>query len=97
MLATENLLARFIRYSDAILRFTTDIEIPFTNNMAERDFRMAKIKQKVSGGFRTFEGLEKYARLRSYISTVKKQGRNVLQSLNAIFSNQNPNFIELFT
>lgn len=93
----ENLLARFIRYSDAILRFTTDIEIPFTNNMAERDFRMAKIKQKVSGGFRTFKGLEKYARLRSYISTVKKQGRNVLQSLNAIFSTQNPNFIELFT
>ena len=93
----ENLLARFIRHSDSILRFTTDIEIPFTNNLAERDFRMAKTKQKVSGGFRTFEGLEKYAQLRSYISTVKKQGRNVLQSLNAIFSSQNPNFIELFT
>jgi transposase len=93
----ENLLARFIRHTDAVLRFTTDSEIPFTNNIAERDFRMAKTKQKVSGGFRTFEGLEKYARLRSYISTVKKQGRNVLQSLNTIFSSQNPNFIELFT
>ena len=64
----ENLLLRLINNQDAVLRFTTDIEIPFTNNLAERDLRMSKVKQKISGGFRTFEGFQKYARLRSYIS-----------------------------
>lgn len=93
----ENLLLRLINNQDAVLRFTTDIEIPFTNNLAERDLRMSKVKQKISGGFRTFKGFQKYARLRSYISTVKKQGRNVFKSLMAIFSSQNPNYIELFT
>lgn len=92
-----NLLARIIRYEDAVLRFMNDIRVPFTNNQAERDLRMAKVRQKVSGCFRSFEGAKIYARLRSYVSTVKKQGRNVWEALKAIHQHQNPNYIELFT
>lgn len=92
-----NLLSRIIRHEDAVLRFMNDIRAPFTNNLAERDLRMAKVRQKVSGCFRSFEGAKIYARLRSYVSTVKKQGRNVWEALKAIHQYQNPNYIELFT
>jgi transposase len=92
-----NLLSRIIRHEDAVLRFMNDIRVPFTNNLAERDLRMAKVRQKVSGCFRSFEGAKIYARLRSYVSTVKKQGRNVWEALKAIHQNKNPNYIELFT
>lgn len=92
-----NLLSRIIRYEDAVLRFMNNIMVPFTNNLAERDLRMAKVRQKVSGCFRSFEGAKIYARLRSYVSTVKKQGRNVWEALQAIHKSKNPNYIELFT
>lgn len=93
----ENLLLRILTNEDAVLRFMEDPEIPFTNNMAERDLRMSKVKQKVSGCFRSAESAIMYARMRSYISTVKKQGRNVWESLLTIHQGQNPNYIELFT
>jgi transposase len=92
-----NLLSRIVRYEEAVLRFMNDIRVPFTNNLAERDLRMAKVRQKVSGCFRSFKGAQIYARLRSYVSTVKKQGRNVWEALKAIHLSQNPNYIELFT
>jgi transposase len=92
-----NLLSRIIRYEDAVLRFMNDIRVPFTNNLAERDLRMVKARQKVSGCFRSFKGAKIYARLRSYISTVKKQGRNVWEALKTIHQHENPNYIELFT
>jgi transposase len=92
-----NLLSRIIRYEDAVLRFMNDIRVPFTNNLAERDLRMVKARQKVSGCFRSFKGAKIYARLRSYISTVKKQGKNVWEALKTIHQHENPNYIELFT
>lgn len=92
-----NLLARIIKYEEAVLRFMNDHRVPFTNNLAERDLRMAKVRQKVSGCFRSFEGAKIYARLRSYISTVKKQGRNVWEALNVLHTYEKPRFIELFT
>ena len=93
----ENLLRRFVNYKDAIIRFTKDIDIPFTNNLSERDLRMSKTKQKISGCFRTSKGLAQFGRGRSYISTVKKQGRSVKMALEHAMKSSNPNYIELFT
>lgn len=79
---------RMVRYKDAILRFLWDAHIPFDNNQAERDLRMVKVKQKVSGTFRTLSGAMIFARLRSIISTFKKQQRSLLSSLTEALNDQ---------
>lgn len=68
-----------------MLRFLTDEGVPFDNNQAERDVRMAKVKMKVSGGFRTLPGAQTFATIRSYISTVKKHSRDVLEDITTAF------------
>jgi transposase len=78
-------LRRLDKYEVEVFRFYTNFDVPFDNNLAERDLRMAKVKQKISGGFRSEIGAHFFARLRSYISTAKKQGINVLEALKAIF------------
>jgi transposase len=64
-----------------VLRFLTDPRVPFTNNLAEQDGRMMKVQQKISGGFRSEAGAKDFAVIRSLLSTARKQGWNMLQTL----------------
>ena len=64
-----------------MLRFLTDPRVPFTNNLAERDGRMMKLRQKISGGFRSEQGAADFAVIRSLLSTARKQGWDLLQTL----------------
>jgi len=80
-----NLLDRLEQYDLCVLAFLVHPEVPFTNNQGERDIRMEKVRQKISGCFRTLPGAKVFARVRGYISTCRKQGRNILNELeNAI-------------
>ena len=79
----HNLLLRLASRKQDVLRFLNDPDVPFTNNQAERDGRMMKVKQKISGGFRSLQGAKDFAIVRSFISTAKKQGWNVIQVLAA--------------
>jgi transposase len=77
----HNLLLRLAERRQDVLRFLANPHVPFTNNEAERAGRMMKVKQKISGGFRSLEGAADFAVIRSFISTAKKQGWNVIQAL----------------
>jgi transposase len=68
-----------------VLRFTTNFDSPFDNNQAERDVRMVKLQQKISGSWRTLSGARNYTAIRSYISTMRKQDHDVLAGLRPLF------------
>lgn len=84
----QNLLLRLDCQQAEALRFAHDFQVPFTNNLAEQDIRMVKLQQKISGCWRTDQGAERYLRVRSYISTARKQGQRPLEVLAQLAAGQ---------
>jgi transposase len=85
----RNLVERLIKYQDAVLAFAFNEQVPFTNNLAERDIRPTKLKQKISNSFRSFKGAEFYARIEGFISTARKNNKNIFNELYNTFDGRN--------
>ncbi|HEY2674770.1 MAG TPA: transposase, partial [Rugosimonospora sp.] len=83
-----NLLARLRGFAADVLRFAHDLRVPFDNSQAERDIRMVKLRQKISGGLRTWTGAQIFCNIRSYLSTTRKQGINALDALTRLHNGQ---------
>jgi transposase len=81
----RNLLDRFRDHPDSVLAFMRDFAVPFDNNQSERDLRMMKLRQKISGTFRSFQALVNFCRIRGYVSTARKNGINALDALQRVF------------
>jgi transposase len=88
----RNLLERLLKYKDDVLRFMDDIIVPFTNNLSENDIRMTKVQQKISGCFRSMQGAKIFCRVRSYLSTCRKQEIKSSQALEILFRGELPDF-----
>jgi len=89
----RNLLERLQKFETDVLRFLDDPKVPFSNNQAENDLRMIKVQQKVSGCFRSMDGAKTFCRIRSYISTCRKQGLTASEALRLLFQGKWPVFM----
>jgi type II secretory pathway component PulF len=92
------LLDRLNRYRQETLRFLHDFAVAFDNNLSERDLRMIKVQQKVSGEFHTDPGADAFCRIRSYLSTLRKQGLPLFSALQHTLAGHPvlPSFSSLF-
>ncbi|MBF0382785.1 MAG: transposase, partial [Magnetococcales bacterium] len=90
---SRNLLERLRNYEDETLLFMDDPIVPFTNNQAENDVRMTKVQQKISGCFRSMEGAAIFCRVRSYLSTCRKNGISATSALKYLFQGRWPEFM----
>ena len=90
----RNLLERLRDYEDDVLRFMDNKIVPFTNNLSENDIRMTKVQQKISGCFRSIEGAKIFCRIRSYLSTCRKQGVTSSQAFDLLFQGKLPDFVD---
>jgi transposase len=86
----NRMVNRLRKHKNNYMLFMRDYDVPFTNNLAERDLRHCKTKQKVSGCFRSWQGVQDYCKIRSVLATAKKRGRNLFGSLSALFVNSCP-------
>jgi transposase len=84
----RNLALRVKLRKEEVLRFLKDLRVPFDNNQAERDLRMIKLQQKIGGCFRTEEGVRDFCRVRGYVSTMRKRGREILEAIEAALRGQ---------
>ena len=90
---SRNLLERLRDYENDVLRFMENEHVPFSNNLGENDIRMTKVQQKISGCFRSIEGARMFCRIRSYLSTCRKNGVKSSRALDLLFDNKLPDFI----
>ena len=90
---SRNLLERLKNYEQDTLRFMDDDNVPFTNNPGESDIRMTKVQQKISGCFRSMNGARIFCRVRSYLSTCRKQGVTSSHALSLLFNGKLPEFL----
>jgi len=90
---SERMVTRLAEYEQETLMFMYDFNIPFDNNAAEQNCRMPKLKTKISGCFRTVEGAEVFAGIRSYVSTAIKKGKNLIEGFKAALRGQAREFI----
>ena len=89
---SRNLLERFIKFEEDVLRFMDNEIVPFTNNQGERDIRMTKVHQKISGCFRSMNGAKTFCRVRGYLSTCRKHGVSSSDALALLFNDELPDF-----
>jgi transposase len=90
---SRNLLERLVNFENETLRFMEDVNVPFSNNLGERDIRMTKVQQKISGCFRSKKGAAFFCRVRSYLSTCKKHGVRASEALRLLFEGKLPEFL----
>jgi transposase len=90
---SRNLLERLRDFEDDVLRFMVEKIVPFTNNQAENDLRMTKVQQKISGCFRSMAGAKTFCRIRSYLSTCRKQDISASEALRLLFEGEQPKFM----
>lgn len=91
---SRNLLERLRDYENDVLRFMENEQVAFSNNLGKNDIRMTKVQQKISGCFRSIEGAKIFCRIRSYLSTCRKQGVKASRALDLLFNGKLPEFVK---
>ncbi|MCU7881501.1 MAG: transposase, partial [Candidatus Thiodiazotropha sp. (ex Lucinoma aequizonata)] len=91
----RNLLERLRDFEQDALRFIEVESVPFTNNQGENDLRMTKVQQKISGCFRSMEGAKYFCRVRTYLSTCRKQNMTATEALTLLFQGKKPDFMKM--